>query len=145
MIRLSLPHVHPGTSEASRQIRGQILRSLARSLYFTVKDSAVDNGLKRQAEELYEKTYLRELQEQGQLATLTEAEAQSQQLNVTETRVEPGKTVKVLLGSIGASVVAAGGVAVAAGVAQEHGGFLGSLARSDGVPRDRRAPGGAVR
>lgn len=127
VVRLSLPHVNPETPDVSREIRGQILRSLARSLYFTIKDSDVDKGLRDRAEELYEKTYLRELQEEGQLATLTEAEAQNRHVNVTETRVEPGKLVSAVLGSLGAAAVATGGVAVAANVADTHGGVFGTL------------------
>lgn len=128
VVRLSLPHVNPTDPKVSHEVRGQILRSLARSLYFTLKDADVDKGLKKRSEELYEKTYLRELQEQGQLATLTEAEAHTRHVDVTETRIEPGQAVKTIVGSAVAGLVAVGGVAVAADVGREHGGLLAILA-----------------
>jgi Cdc6-like AAA superfamily ATPase len=120
--RLGLPHINPEDGGASRELRGQILRSLARSLHFAVKDEkAVKKELRERTQALYDKTYLKELQEQGQLEALTQAEIKSTSAVKSETSFDPGKIVGALLGSVGAGIVATGGAATAAVVGRDHG------------------------
>jgi hypothetical protein len=126
VVRLSLPHIYPG-STGTKDIRGQVLRSLARSLYFTIKESKVGKDLKERSRQLYQKTYLRELHEQGQLDSLKAAEQQQSVSAQERLFFEPGKTLSLLVGSVGVALAATGGLAVAATIANTHGPWWGVL------------------
>jgi hypothetical protein len=126
VIRLSLPHVYPGEEGTSRDVRGQVLRSLARSLHFTVKENKhVPADTRRRAQELYDKTYLRELHEQGQLESLTGAETRQSTTTREELSFDPGPVVQVLLGSAGSAFAAGAAIGVSALVGANFGTPLG--------------------
>ena len=99
VVRLSLPHIYGKALDASREIRSQVLRSLARSLHFAVKDSKAGKTLKEQAESLYEKTYLIELHEHGQFESLTQTEAAEREQKHDELSINPGKSLSILIGA----------------------------------------------
>lgn len=127
--RLSLPHIEPGEDHSSRDLRGQILRSLTRSLYFALKAlKAVDKGVLSQAQTLYDKTYLKDLQESGQLEALTQAETRQVEAVRRENHFDPGKVLGVVLGAVGAGAVAAVGIGLAAIIGTDHGAVWGVLA-----------------
>lgn len=125
--RLTLPHIYP--ADDGSVLRGQILRALARSLYFAMKDDdSLSKALRERAEALYSKTYLTELKEHTAVESLAEAEAKSQSSIKTETTIAPSKLVSGILGSALAGGVAVGGVAVVNRVSQDHGIAAGVIA-----------------
>lgn len=127
--RLSLPHIDPADTGTQREVRGQILRALARALHFASKDSKdVSKELKGRAQALYDKTYLKSLEEQGQLEAITKAESRASASVRQETTLNPGKVVGAIAGASTAGIVAAGGVAVSFHVAGQRGGWWGLTA-----------------
>ena len=106
--RLTLPHL-----EAKQELRGQILRSLARALYFAIKEGrSPGKKLKERAAALYQKTYLRDIEQHAVLESIAQSEARSTERRKTETVVDFSGRASVLLGaslgiggSLGASVV----------------------------------------
>ena len=122
--RLSLPHIRP-PGDDTVDLRGQILRSLARSLHFAIKDSDVKKELKERAETLYRKSYLKSLEEQGQLALASTGEQFSKKSEQSVVKFAPGKTMSILLGSLATAAVATGGLAVAGEIAHQQGRWWG--------------------
>ncbi|MFA5867817.1 MAG: AAA family ATPase [Actinomycetota bacterium] len=116
--RLTLPHLSPGSSD----IRDQILQSLARSLYFSIKDdNSVPKPLREVSKVLYDKTYLKELHEQTGVESLFETEAKARSATKTKTSIAFGKIVSLIVGTSLSGVVAIGGIAVISRIVTDHG------------------------
>ena len=123
--RLTLPHLQPG----SKDIRDQTLRSLARALYFALKDRKdVPKKLRDQGKALYDKTYLKSLQEDTLLESIVQAEAKARSMSRTTTTFEPDKTVTLILGTALSAGLAIGGVAVVSRVIAQDGNVWGFVA-----------------
>ncbi len=127
--RLTLPHVYRRQKDQQddKEIRDHILRSLARSLYFALKDTkSLPDDLKERAQALYNKTYLRELEEHRVVESIAEAEARRQTSTRTESTFRPSKAFSMILGPALAVGVATGGLAVIYQVAQQFGWGFGA-------------------
>jgi hypothetical protein len=96
VVRLSLPHLYHGEVD-DRDLRGQILRSLARALYFTVKDLRLKKELAERASSLDSKTYLKELEEHSAIETIAEAEARRSASTRTEVKINPSRALTAVL------------------------------------------------
>lgn len=118
--RLTLPHVYRDDIDSTK-LRDQILRSLARALYFALKDEKLAKDLRERVEALYSKTYLKELEEHTAVESLAEAEVKRQATLRTETTFQPSKLVSMIGGGALAAGAAVGGVAVVSKVASTHG------------------------
>jgi hypothetical protein len=128
VVRLSVPHFYSVPVD-NLELRGQVLRALARATYFAIKDRKdIDKELAQLAEELYEKTYLRELNKSSVLATVAEATAQTAQTTRTETTFAPSKAFKVLLGSAAYAAISVAGTSAAWKISETSGAGYGLLA-----------------
>lgn len=124
VVRLGLPHLREGLVEAA-DLRGQVLRSLARSLYFSLKATDAGDDLLRRSEDLYKKTYLTDLQDKTDIAALASTEVEHRTILVQEARLDPSKGLAGLLGTALAGAVAIGGVSTVNEIWRDSGAFAG--------------------
>lgn len=124
VVRLTPPHIHDSDTE---KIRSQVLRSLARGLHFAVGErDDVSEEICEQLEEIYDKTYLSELEQHSVIETLSSAERTSSRNVVIATQFEPSQTTKFLLGATGTALVGSLGIGTVL-LALEDGGWIAAV------------------
>lgn len=103
-------------------IRDEVLRSLARSLYFAIEHGdKIRKTFKDKSSALYEKTCLRELEEHTALESIAESHSERRLHTTTESIHSPSETLSTALGGILGGAVGVGGVSVVSQAASIHG------------------------
>jgi hypothetical protein len=118
--RMTLPHLYP--AQDPQDLRSQVLRSLARALYFSAKDhKKVSTSNAKAARELYTKTYLTSFQTQSAIGSIAEAEARREATESRDRSIDLGKSTQALFaGVFGVGGIAAG-LAVVSSIGARHG------------------------
>ncbi|MCY3577893.1 MAG: AAA family ATPase [bacterium] len=109
VVRIAPPHLDQGNE--SPAIRSQVLRSLARGLYFESLDA---KGLSKDAQALlsatYEKTYLTELEKHSVIESVASSAIAERQSTVVRTSIDISASVRLLVGGLVAALVGTLGV-----------------------------------
>ncbi len=112
VVRIAPPHLDEGTDPP--KIRSQVLRSLARGLYFEALEA---KGLSKGALSLlsatYEKTYLTKLEEHRVVENVASSAIAERHSTVVRTLIDVSASVRLLLGGLVAGLVGALGVGAA--------------------------------
>lgn len=115
--RLALPHMtekeHP---------RDQVLRSLARALYFSIKEAAgiPDHEMDR-SELLYRKTFLKDLEQHQVLESMAQSEAHLAKRDRRENTLSLSRPILLFLGLLLGVSGGLGGLWILTTIAQRHG------------------------
>lgn len=124
VVRLAPPFLDSDKSRDS--IRAQVLRSLARGLYFTTLDNKdVESHLRARIEATYEKTYLTELESHEAVESVATADARRSKSTAVKASFEPSKSLKFLVGTVGVAIAGALGIGSAAVLADIAGAAWG--------------------
>jgi len=109
VVRIAPPHLDQGTHAPA--IRSQVLRSLARGLYFEALEA---KGLSRDAHSrlsaTYEKTYLTELERHSVVESVASSAIAERQSTVVRTSIDVSASVRLLVGGLAAALVGTLGV-----------------------------------
>ncbi|MYG94052.1 MAG: AAA family ATPase [Acidimicrobiia bacterium] len=112
VVRIAPPHLNQGSDAPS--IRSQVLRSLARGLYFQALE--VD-GVSKDALSLisatYEKTYLTELEKHRVVESAAASANAERQSTVVRTSIDVSASVRMLVGGLVVALIGTLGVGVA--------------------------------
>ena len=124
VVRIAPPHLDRG-SEAPA-IRTQVLRSLARGLYFEALEAS---GLSKDANALisatYEKTYLTELEKHRVVESAASSAIAERQSTVVRTSIDVSSSVRLLLGGLVMGLVGILGVGAAVLAVDRLGSYWG--------------------
>jgi len=112
VVRIAPPHLDQGTEAPA--IRSQVLRSLARGLYFEALEA---KGLSKDARSLlsaaYEKTYLTELEKHSVVESVASSAIAERQSTVVRTSIDISASVRLLVGGLVMALVGTLGVGAA--------------------------------
>ena len=112
VVRIAPPHLDQGVEAPA--IRSQVLRSLARGLYFEALEA---KGLSRDARSLlsaaYEKTYLTELEKHSVVESVASSAIAERQSTVVRTSIDISASVRLLVGGLVMALVGTLGVGAA--------------------------------
>ena len=112
VVRIAPPHLDRGTEAPA--IRSQVLRSLARGLYFEALEA---KGLSKDARSLlsatYEKTYLTELEKHSVVESVASSAIAERQSTVVRTPIDISASVRLLVGGLVMALVGTLGVGAA--------------------------------
>lgn len=109
-VHLTIPTVE---LDDAGEVRDQTLRVLARALYYTAKDRGdISSTLLQRLRDVYDKSFLKELEHQTSASGLLEAEAKHVDASVVVHRYDAAPGVKLVMGILAGVVAACGGAAV---------------------------------
>lgn len=114
VVRLAPPFL--GAEEAGRNsVRAQVLRSLARGLYFAVADDGSLKGetVRGRIEAIYEKTYLMEMETHSVVESVAAAEVKRSESTTVKATLEGSTATKMLAGAGVMGLVSSAGVGAA--------------------------------
>lgn len=114
VVRLAPPFL--GAEEVGRNsVRAQVLRSLARGLYFAVADdgSLKDPTVRGRIEATYEKTYLMEMETHSVVESVAAAEVKRSESTTVKATLEGSTAAKMLAGAGVMGLVSSAGVGAA--------------------------------
>lgn len=127
VVRIAPPHLVRG--EGAPPVRSQILRSLARGLYFSlVEAKSVPSEALTEIESAYDKANLTEIQDHRVLERVVEESSSTTRSTVLKAQVDFSKFAKVLLSVLGAALVGTLGAVTLASVGDRLGGWWGVAA-----------------
>ncbi len=112
VVRIAPPHLDRGTQAPA--IRSQVLRSLARGLYFeALEASGLSKGALARISATYEKTYLTELEKHSVIESAASSVIERRQSTVVRTTIDVSASVRLLVGGLVMGLVGTLGVGVA--------------------------------
>ncbi|MCY3787260.1 MAG: ATP-binding protein, partial [Gemmatimonadetes bacterium] len=112
VVRIAPPHLDQETNAPA--IRSQVLRSLARGLYFeSLEAKGLSKGVHARLSATYEKTYLTELEKHSVVESVASSAIAERQSTVVRTSIDVSASVRMLVGGLAAAFVGALGVGVA--------------------------------
>ena len=109
VVRIAPPHLDEGTDTPA--IRSQVLRSLARGLYFEALEAeGLSKGAHSLLSAIYEKTYLTELEKHSVVESAASSAMAERQSTVVRTSIDVSASVRFLVGGLVMALVGILGV-----------------------------------
>ncbi|WP_420625006.1 ATP-binding protein [Candidatus Poriferisodalis sp.] len=117
VVRIAPPHLDQDLRPSA--IRSQLLRSMARGLYFESLDlPGLSKKLRERISETYKKTCLKELESHHGVETATTSSRQERSSNVSQTSINMSTTVRLLAGGLTAALIGTLGIGSATVVSE---------------------------
>lgn len=122
VVRLAPPFLD-NANDARNSVRAQVLRSLARGLYFAVNDddSSAPKSIRERIEATYEKTYLLEMETSSLIESVATAEARRSVSTSVKASFEGSTAAKMLAGGLTMALVGTLGLGTALVAADRFG------------------------